>query len=475
MNYQFNENHTIGVRYNFQRVPEYLWFANQFAQTYCNGQLYEDVHSVNTMNEPETYHRSNVYYSGEVKNWSIDFNADGLWSDVKNTQTTKESIREGVNGDTDRSVTTIDTKKNELYAAKLVLSHSLAKGNLSFGAEYSHNKRNTTYLNPEGIITDDEAMIKEGATSAFVEYAKAFNQLQVQAGLRYEHVGFDYYDAGTFVAEQSKDYSNLFPSIMFSFPIKDIQMQLGYASDISRPSYHQLRSNTFYVNRYAYDKGNPFLMPSVTHNVTLGTSYKWMNLYVGYSHVKDEITNHTIEYSKDDPTIGLLTLLNSPAYDKLVAAINFSPTIGCWTPQLGLALQKQWYEGETPQGKTKFNTPIGSVTFRNNFKLPKGFLLDVNGSWTTKGYQNNIYLADDMFDLNSSLYKSFLKDKLTLQLQAYNIFNPKQVATVYSGIRVMQNTQVMHRQISLTLRYKFNTTRSKYKGTGAGESQKNRM
>lgn len=43
LNYQFNENHTIGVRYNFQRVPEYLWFANQFAQTYCNDQLYEDT------------------------------------------------------------------------------------------------------------------------------------------------------------------------------------------------------------------------------------------------------------------------------------------------------------------------------------------------------------------------------------------------------------------------------------------------
>jgi outer membrane receptor protein involved in Fe transport len=427
------------------------------------------------MNEPETYHRSNVYYSGKVKNWSIDFNADGLWSDVKNTQTTKESIKEGVNGETDRSVTTFDTKQNELYAAKLVLTHPLAKGNLSFGAEYSHNTRNTTYLNPEGIIANDEAMIKEGATSAFVEYAKAFNQLQVQVGLRYEHIGFDYYDAGKFVAEQSKVYSNLFPSIAFSFPIKAIQVQLGYASDINRPSYYQLRSNTFYVNRYAYDKGNPFLMPSITHNVTLGASYKWMNLYVGYSHVKDEITNHTIEYSKDDPTIGLLTLLNSPAYNKLVAALNISPTIGCWTPQLGLAIQKQWYEGETPQGKEQFNTPIGIITFRNNFKLPKGFLLDVNGSWTTKGYQNNIYLADDMIDVNASLYKSFLKDKLTVQLQAINIFNPEQVATVYSGIRVMQNTQVMHRQVSLTLRYKFNTTRSKYKGTGAGESQKNRM
>ena len=474
LNYQFDENHSIGARYNYERVPEYLWIANQFAQTYCEELLYEDLHSVITMNEPETHHRSNFYYNGRVKKWSIDFNADGLWSETKNTQVAQEDVMEGVNEE-DRSVTTIDTKRNELYAAKLVLSHPLAMGNLSFGAEYSHNKRNTTYLNPEGIIADDNAMIKEGATSAFVEYAKAFNKLQMQAGLRYEHVGFDYYDAGKFVDEQSKDYSNLFPSITFSFPIKDVQVQLGYASDINRPSYHQLRSSTIYVNRYMYDKGNPFLMPSITHNVTLAGSYKWMNMYVGYSHVKDDITNQTIAYSDDDPTIGLLTLQNTQAYDNLVAVFNINPTIGFWTPQLSLAIQKQWYEGETPWGKAKFNKPIGSVTFRNDFKLPKGFLLDVNGSYTTKGYQKNIYLVDDMIDMNASLSKSFLKDKLTLQLQAYNILNPKQVTTVYSGIRVFQNTQVMHRQVSLTVRYKFNTTRSKYKGTGAGESQKNRM
>lgn len=475
LNYQFNENHSIGARYNYVRMPEFIWLANQFAQTYCGDLLHEDLHSVITMKEPETHHRSNFYYNGIVKKWSIDFNADGLWSDTKNTQVAKEDIIDSMTDNADRSVTTINTKRNELYAAKLVLSHPLAKGNISLGAEYSHNKRNTSYLNPEGIIADDNAMIKEGATSAFVEYVKAFNKLQMQAGLRYEHVVFDYYDAGKFVAEQSKDYNHLFPSITFSFPIKDVQVQLGYASDINRPSYYQLRSSVIYVNRYMYDKGNPFLMPSITNNVTLGTSYKWMNLYVGYSHVKDGITSQTVAYSDDEPTIGLLTMRNTTAYDKLVAAFNVSPTIGCWTPQLGLAIQKQWYEGETPWGKTKFNKPIGSITFRNNFKLPKGFLLDVNGSYTTKGYQNNIYLADDMFDMNASLSKSFMKEKLTLQLQAHDMLNPKQVAMVYSGIRVLQNIQTTHRQVSLTVRYKFNTTRSKYKGTGAGESQKNRM
>ena len=475
LNYQFNENHSMGARFNWEKTPESYWLVNQFAQTFSGNQLYEDLHSNVVGNEPEGYRKANFYYSGKVKNWSIDFNADGLWSDAENTQVAEEEILGGINEAVNRSVTTFDTKKNELYAAKLVVSHPLAKGNLSFGGEYSHNKRNTTYFNEEGVIANDEAMIKEGATSAFIEYAKAFHKVQVQLGIRYEKVGFDYYDAGKYVAEQSKDYNNVFPSINFSFPLKNVQMQLGYTSDIRRPAYQELRSNITYVNRYMYDKGNPFLMPSITHNVTLGTSYKWMNLYVGYSHIMDDITNQTVAYSEGDPTIGLLTLHNTPEYDKLVASLNFSPTVGFWTPQLGLAIQKQWYDGETPQGKEKFNKPVGTITFRNNLSLPKGFLLGVNATWMTKGYDENIYIAENLVVLSASLYKSFLKDRLSLQINANNLLEQEQVVNIFSGMRTMLNKQVYHRQIDLTLRYKFNATKSKYKGTGAGESQKNRM
>ena len=475
LNYQFNENHAIGVRYNWEKAFDDNSIINQFAQTYCDNKMYEDLHSNIEMKEPEGYHRTNFYYSGKVKDWSIDFNADGLWSDSESKQITKEEILGGLNEAGNRSVTTFDTKKNELYAGKLVVSHPVAKGNLSFGGEYSHNKRNTTYFNEEGIIANDQAMIKEAATSAFIEYARAFHKVQMQAGLRYEKVGFDYYDAGKYMTEQSKDYNNLFPSINFSFPLKNVQMQMGYACDIQRPTYHELRSNIIYVNRYMYDEGNPFLMPSITHNVTWASSYKWMNLYVGYSHIMDDITNQTVAYSEDDPTIALLTLRNSPAYDKLVAALNFSPTIGIWTPQLGLAIQKQWYEGETLQGKEKFNKPIGTVTFRNNLSLPKGFLLGINATWMSKGYDENIYVSKDMITMSASLYKSFLKDKLSVHLNANNLLEQKQEVTIFSGMRSMQNTQAYHRQFDLTLRYKFNSTKSKYKGTGAGDSQKSRM
>lgn len=475
LNYQFNENHTMGARHEFIRAPKSAWYINQFAKTYCDDRLYEDLHSYITSSEPETSHRSNFYYNGKIKGWSIDFNADGLWTDTKTRQVAQEEIIGSVEDNADRSVTTLDTKRNELYAAKLVVSHPLAKGNLSFGAEYSHNKRNTTFFNEEGIIENDEALIKEGATSAFVEYGRTFNKVQVQAGLRYEHVGFDYYDAGTYVPGQSKTYHNVFPSITFSFPLKEVQMQLGYASDIQRPSYRELRSNVLYANRYMYDSGNPFLMPSITNNVTLGASYKWVNLFVGYSHVKDDITNHTVAYSEDDPTIALLTLLNTSAYDKLLASISFSPTIGIWSPQLGLGIQKQWYEGDTPQGKKKFGKPLGSVSFRNSFKLPAGFLLSLDGIWVTKGYDENIYVSKNRVDLNASLYKGFLKDRLTVQLSANNLLESTQDVDLYSGIRVMRNQQTSHRQVTLTLRYKFNSTKSAYKGTGAGASQKSRM
>ena len=475
VNYQFNENHTMGARYNFERTPKDYDYINQYAQTYCEGMLYEDLYSMITANNPETYHRSNFYYNGKVKQWSIDFNADGLWSDSKITQFTEEDIREGSQTNEDRHVTTKSTESNELYASKLVVSHPIGKGELSFGGEYSHNKRNTTYFNEEGILENDLAMIKEDATSAFIEYSRAFNKLQIQAGLRYEHTGFDYYDNGEYMAQQSKNYNHVFPSVTLGFPLKDAQMQLSYSSDISRPAYWDLRSSTTYVNRYMYSKGNPFLMPSITHNIALNASYKWVNLYLGYSHIKDAITSQTIAYSDDEPTVGVLTSLNAPAYDTFLASVNFSPTVGWWRPQIGLGFRKQWYEGETPQGKERFNKPMGSITFNNNFKLPKGFLLDLNGSWLTKGHSENIYVEKDMIDLSASLYKSFLKDNLIIQLRANNLLESKQVATVYSGIRVMHNALASHRQITCTLRYKFNSTKSKYKGTGAGESQKSRM
>ena len=78
--------------------------------------------------------------------------------------------------------------------------------------------------------------------------------------------------------------------------------------------------------------------------------------------------------------------------------------------------------------------------------------------------------------MNLNLYKGFLNDRMSLQLQVTDLFNTrKSHVLIYSGLRTMELDNEMRRTVSLTFRYKFNPTKSKYKGTGAGQSQKARM
>ena len=58
----------------------------------------------------------------------------------------------------------------------------------------------------------------------------------------------------------------------------------------------------------------------------------------------------------------------------------------------------------------------------------------------------------------------------------FSLFNSSRASlTLYSGNRLMTIDQEARRRVSLTLRYKFNAAKSKYKGTGAGQSQRDRM
>ena len=123
-----------------------------------------------------------------------------------------------------------------------------------------------------------------------------------------------------------------------------------------------------------------------------------------------------------------------------------------------------------------FNNPILNFAWNNNFKLPLGISLDVDLGFDTPGDNENTKVEEWCWFANISLYKSFFKDRLSVQLKAYDLFNSYQAkSTIYSGNRLMTGKMEARRNIGITLRYKFNATKSKYKGTGAGDSQKNRM
>lgn len=477
LNYQFNENHSLGARYDYDRTPERHETVDPMnTLVYQDDALYEESHTTGWRNTQETRHTLNAYYNGRIGDWTIDFNADGFWSDTKNPQEMLEQFTPAGGSLEKQTVTTKNLTDNTLYATKLIFGHPLWGGNLSFGGEYTYTNRNNAYMNVEGILDDNNSNIKENSTSAFLEYARSFGKLQAQLGVRYEHLSSDYYEDGKYMDEQSRTYDNVFPSVSLNLPIGKVQTQLTYTGSIYRPSYWMLRSDIMYGNRYTYEGGNPLLRPSLINRLTLNVSYKWIYLNSRYIHGEDAITQLSRAYSEDNPTVSLHSFYNMYNSDKLYTTLTLSPTIGLWSPQFNFLLLQQWYKVETSNGTENFNNPILNFAWNNNFKLPLGISLDVDLGFDTPGDNENTKVEEWCWFANISLYKSFLKDRLSVQLKAYDLFNSYQAkSTIYSGNRLMTGKIEARRNIGITLRYKFNAAKSKYKGTGAGESQKNRM
>ena len=138
---------------------------------------------------------------------------------------------------------------SDLYAAKLVATYPLWKGNLTLGSEFNAVVRTNRYYNPEGLFAEDDSKFNEQDASAFVEYGRSFGNVDATVGLRYEYIDFDYYEYQVRIDEQSRVFHNLFPSFCITVPIKKVQTQLSYSMDIRRPWYGALSNNMMYMNK----------------------------------------------------------------------------------------------------------------------------------------------------------------------------------------------------------------------------------
>lgn len=473
--YQFDDNNSMGASISFLRNPKLRTDGKTEGSVLRDEVLTE----TNTSGRSEFWQNSNlssnIYYVGKVGKLDIDFNTDWFWSKGNNNNNIDEHYQE-VNSDMQNQLVSSATSKyNRLIASKMVLSYPLWGGDLSVGGEYSFTNRNTNYaIIPNTLADNVRDRIKEGMSSAFVTYSRNFGKLNMEAGLRYENVDFKYYDDGKYMADQSKNYSNWFPSFSLSMPFGDVQMQLSYAADIDRPNYWVLRSGVQYSNHYTYETGNPFLFSEISRNISYDLAYKCLTFNLTYEHVSDPIYQ-TVEMYKGNATIGLMRMINGNSYNDVTTSLTLQPTLGIWHPMLSAMLEKQWFKLETRDG-LYLNKPVAMFRFNNTFDT-KWAMFSVMMTYITKGYEENHYIYKPMFNTDLSVYKGFLKDTLSFQLYVNDLFgtNDSHIIGKYGKLKETVFDEFSTSKISLTVRYKFNTTRSKYKGMGAGESQKNRM
>ena len=94
----------------------------------------------------------------------------------------------------------------------------------------------------------------------------------------------------------------------------------------------------------------------------------------------------------------------------------------------------------------------------------------------TSGNGDNYYIKPH-WQCNVGLYKSFVNDTWSIRLQLNDVFDTwRQGVTLYDAISCGSSKKIYDtRELSLTIRCNFNSARSRYKGRGAGNNDKNRF
>lgn len=470
-NYMVNSNHSLGARYTFNRSPKSNLKMTSDYEIIADGSFYDKQHYDYDWNNNDFSHRINTYYLGNIGKLRINFNADYYSGETRQYQNVLEISEEYE----DRHVTASNLNDNRLYAAKLVLTHPIGKGELKAGAEYSHTRRLNRYENPQNYLPETDNEIKEDKVAGFAEFAIALGKLQASAGSRFEHVTSEYLNKGKRIEEQSRDYDNLFPNISFALPVGETQLSLSYTAKTRRPSYNELSSNLQYDDRFTYEGGNPNLKPETIHDLTLMGSYQWIQLFVSYQQRRDAIEFVAESYDKN-PAITLFTRENFDKIEALNTGLVLSPKFGIWEPSLSLQMQQQFFKNMTMGNLKHFNRPIFNSRLDNYFRFSKTFTGNLTLFYRSKG-NSSIMLMKPNQGVNVSLNKTFMNDRMSVNLRVNDIFASQRSSYIIYG-DCMQFDKWNYsdtRNIRLTVSYKFNSTRSKYRGTGAANEELNRL
>lgn len=472
-NYDFNDHHSIGVRYDLSKNLHTDMLTTFDSEIQADGLPYDILHSTtvaNAKSQPE--HQLNIYYAGQIGKGELTWDADYY----RNAYTQYSLNAEDSQDHEDRTVTSDNKVDNQLVATKASYTHPLWRGSISVGGEYTYTDRHDDYVNQEGYVPTNYTRIREQNLAAYAQYSHPLPFGQANIGLRYEHVDFDYFENGTFVSGQSRVYDNVFPNASVSGQIGKVQFQVGYAAKTQRPNYSQLRNNITYANRFTWQTGNPLLKPSVTHDVTAVGVWRFLQAMVSYKMVQDYILYWGTQVENQSATT-LINYVNHDRLPSLTVMLAASPTIGIWNLNASAVMMKQWFSLDAAGQRRTYNNPLFIGSLNNTFTLPAGFLLTADFSYQSCGQVQNITLKRPQYTLNIGLRKSFLNDALSIEARANDLLlGCKQEALLYMESAQMKDLSWSDtRSFSLTVRYKFNAAKSKYKGTGAGQGAINRM
>ncbi|MCH3994674.1 MAG: outer membrane beta-barrel protein [Prevotella sp.] len=460
-NYQHRNNLSLGMLYKYTSMPHDAYKNLGDISFYNNKQSKRELTFCDNRSGKTQSHHLNAYLNYNfTKDTYLTFDADYLRGTGNNHQDYFQA-QDGIHTKTN--------SHNKLYASRIKFITPFIGGTITTGMEGSYTHNNNAYTVLDGTTLNNELqsshnVAKQKLLSGFTEYKRQFGERwSANIGGRFEHVDFNYFADGIKDNETSKVYNGFYPSAGVAYNGNVIQMSLAYRYTTIRPSYFMLRSSVEFNNPYSYESGSPSLQPQKTRMLSFSLSWKDIQLMTNYSWISNS-TMYVEDMYQGSDSIDIFHTQNINKNQVLNIALFYSPTLfKIWNPSVTLDMAKPYLTFHNQQ----YNKPIFVFQLDNTLTLPHHFILGADMSLNTGGnLSSDLSYYHTDFDADAYCVKSFLHDHLRLKLAVTNVFNTdrEKWRKATNGIILNKWNDGGKRTVLLTVNYRFNPSKKKYKG-----------
>lgn len=303
----------------------------------------------------------------------------------------------------------------------------------------------------------------ENINAAYIQLSRElFAKLNLKTGVRLENT---YMEGRQTIPSDTSflvNRTDLFPYVYLSrrfFKIMGAELfaYLIYRKTINRPGYQELNPYNKFIDQYLYEAGNPSLRPQFTDNYEFNVSFNDMPVFAIGRNITTDIFSTVMYNDRNFENVLVRTYdnvgSNKETYFRGIFGI---PPGSKYFFAIGAQYNYNEYDGVYENQPWKFSNGSWRFFTFHSLSLFKDTKLSLTGFMMTKG-QWNFYEMKDFGQLNLGLTQTFFNKKLTVTLNARDIFKTMDTEFVYNQgtIKSSGSRKSDTRWIGMNIRYNF--------------------
>ena len=388
--------------------------------------------------------QTNSHIKSKWQNGGINFNLRHTFNTKREITADLDMINYRIRGDQFfENKLIMPATYNETFRANIPNDIQIHSAKVDYTEQFKHVKLETG-LKTARITTDNMAAyeMKEGAEwkpdygrsnhflytenihAAYVSTESRKNKWTFQTGLRWEWTGYQANQLGNVVVKDStfsRNYNNLFSTLFISYEADSNHTFSAIAGRrIDRPAFQKLNPFLFIINKYTYQKGNPFYRPQYTWNFELSHSYKGKILTgLSYSRSTDYFSQ---VFPIDSSGIVYYTEGNLDLLENFGISVGLQLKPANWW---NLSAQSVFnYKRMNGFIEEKLQADIRQLTLNinNQFRFKNGWSAELTGFYTSRSQHDIQEIVDPAGQLSVGVAKQVFNNKGTLKLAGRDLF-----------------------------------------------------